>query len=218
MPNFNKLLSELLSSTQVNVNPTAATTIEANGVGKLQITFATSVPPSLQQYAVSSDTVVIPVNGKLKISDLVGVLTITPINVTVKAKQQLTGIINITPTIQHTKPKHVSVQVTNNTISAIIQDGEKIPPPSTPPLIYYTGFGAVQLAGYGVSLTIGDYDPIANVPAGNQIPVTLSGSTTQYGEAFSTIHRSSTGYIIIQNISGSGQFDLFVEDLSLIHI
>jgi len=210
MPNFKKILSNLVTSSAISTDPTASLTIEANGVGQLQITFGTSVPPSLQQYATSSNTVVIPVQGSLKLSGLNGVINVSPVNVTVNVSQQLTGIINTVPAISPKKVKHVSVTVSNGTITSLIQDGNQVTPPTQ--LIYYTGFGAVQLSGYGVSLTISDYDPIAGVPTGEQIPVTLVGSTSQYAEAFTTIHRSATGFIILQNISGTGQFDIFVED------
>jgi hypothetical protein len=210
MPNYKKVLSNLVTSSAISTDPTAALTIEANGVGQLQITFGTSVPPSLQQYAISSNTVIIPVHGSLKLSGLNGVINVTPVNVTVNATQQLTGIINTVPVISPKKVKHASATVSNGTITSLIQDGNKVTPPTQ--LIYYTGFGAVQLSGYGVSLTISDYDPIAGVPTGEQIPVTLVGSTSQYTEAFTTIHRSATGYIIIQNITGTGQFDIFIED------
>ena len=213
MPDIKKAISVLVTTQAQNVDPASVLNINVNGVGQVVITFATQIPPSLQQYAVSSNSVVIPVHGSLNISGLNGILQVIPVNVTVNIQQQITGVVGTTPKIQieHKKVKHVTVTVSNNTVSSANIDGVDTTP-TTGPLTLYTGSDAVQISGYGVQFTIGDYDPVANVPTGAQIPVTLLGNTSQYAEAFMVPHRSSTGYIIIQNISGNGQFNIFTTE------
>jgi len=211
-------ISILKSTSTLTTSPANSLLLDANGTGYLEITFATTIPPQYTQYAISSNTIKIPVYGHVSLS-LKGVTSVTPVDVIVQAEEHYSSLIGTpvgTSVIQ--KPfKTVSIAISSNSVTSIAHDGVSAPPVQSP--IFYVGGSSIQFVGYGVTFTVQDYDPIAGVPAGNPTTISLtSGSSSSLAEAPSNngvaIMRSYTGYIILSNFSGSGIVDLFLENYS----
>ena len=194
----------------ITVNPTQLVNIEANGNGTITITFATTVPQPLSQFAVSNNQVKIPVVGEVQLR-LLGVTNISASgNLNINVQEQAQGILEIPAQIQTKLPQVqnvISVQVTNNTIQNVTVDGQPIPPTN----IIHVGFEPITFVGYNVSFVVQDYDPITNLPAGSPLQVNLQGSSSVEAEypTGSTVLASRTGFIVISNITGSGYFHIF---------
>lgn len=209
------LVSQKLPNQPITVSPSKKLEIKASGVGHLEITFSVHVPPSLAQYAVSSNSVEIPVFGHIEL-ELVGVTSITPVNVTAKIKEYASSLaaINVSkfePKIQ--PPKNVTLSISSGSVSSVIQDNEQIPTPQT--LAFYVGDNNIEFTGYGVEFNVHDYDPIAKVPAGDALYIDLAtGSPTNFEEAPAnagiSVMKSYTGYIVLSNFRGTGIVNMFL--------
>ena len=203
------------TSSPTTIPPNLSLHIIAVGVGSITLKFASSIPSSLSQFAVSgsNNMVTIPVYGKL-ILDVKGVISVIPNNVVLSITQHLQTLSEVIPQAQFNANvvDNVSISVNNNTVSSVLHDNVPIPIPNT--LVYFVASKKIQFVGYGVTFTVSDYDPINKVPAGNPLTIQLNGTQTNFAEAPSNdgIYKteSYTGYIIISNISGTGQMNLFL--------
>lgn len=213
---LNQIFNSKTITKLTQVSPSNRLHITAHGIGYLEVTFATSIPPQFSQYAISSNTIEIPVTGSLTL-ELIGASAINPINVVTNVEEQHSSLasINITPVaIEQKSVKNVSISVSSSSVSSIVQDNVSVPPSQT--LVFYVGNKNIQFAGYGVSFTVQDYDPKAAVPAGNAVSINLTnGSSTNFAEAPANagieVLKSYTGYIILSNFSGTGTVNLFTQ-------
>jgi len=196
------------TSKTITVSPSQLVSIDASGNGSLTITFATSVPQSLSSFATSSNTVTIPVIGKvsLVLSNVSKIVVSGAL--AVKIDEQVQGILVTPSQIKIDVPSfsNISVSVSNNSIASVTIDGQPVGPVN----VINVGFEPITFVGSGVSFSVQDYDPITGLPVGQPVAVNLpSGTSESEYPTGSQILSSRTGYIIITNISGSGYFHIF---------
>jgi hypothetical protein len=191
----------------ITINPTQSIEIHAAGNGFLVITFSNNIPSELQQFAVSPNSVKIPVIGELDMS-LSNVTSILPEGVlNLKIEESPNGIIpkpvKLPKIFEHT----IFVQVSNGSLTNAIVKGSQIQNLNIIPV----GKDPFVIVGQGVSFTIQDYDPITQMPVSPSIFVNLPSSTTTEFEfpSGSTIIASRTGVIMMSNITGTGYFYIF---------
>jgi len=192
----------------ITVSPSQLVSIDASGNGSLTITFATSVPQSLSSFATSSNTITIPVIGKVSlVLSNVSKIVVSGA-VVVKIDEKVQGILETPSQIKVEVPSfsNISVSVSNNSITSVAIDGQPVGPVN----VIHVGFEPITFVGSGVSFNVQDYDPITGLPAGQPIAVNLpSGTSEAEYPSGSQILSSRTGYIIITNVSGSGYFYIF---------
>jgi hypothetical protein len=196
------------TSKTITVSPSQLISIDASGNGSLTITFATSIPQSLSSFATSSNTVTIPVIGKVSlVLSNVSEIVVSG-SLVVKINEQVQGILETPSQIKVEVPSfsNISVSVSNNSITSVTIDGQPVGPVN----VIHVGFEPITFVGSGVSFYVQDYDPITGLPAGQPIAVNLpSGTSESEYPSGSQILSSRTGYIIITNVSGSGYFYIF---------
>jgi len=194
-------------SNTITINPTQSIDIHAAGNGFLIITFSSNIPSELQQFAVSSNSVKIPVIGEIDIT-LNNVTSIQPEGVlNLKIEESPNGIIPKPVELPKTLEQTIFVQVSNGSITNVSVKGSQLQNLNIIPV----GKDPFTIVGQGVSFTIQDYDPITQMPVSPSIFVNLPSSTTTEFEfpSGSTIIASRTGVIMISNITGSGYFYIF---------
>jgi hypothetical protein len=196
------------TSKTITVSPSQVVSIDASGNGSLTITFATSVPQSLSSFATSSNTVTIPVIGKvsLVLSNVSKIVVSGAL--AVKIDEQVQGILVTPGQIKAEVPSFSSilVSVSNNSITSVTIDGQPVGPVN----VIHVGFEPITFVGSSVSFSVQDYDPITGLPVGQPVAVNLpSGTSESEYPTGSQILSSRTGYIIITNISGTGYFHIF---------
>jgi len=196
------------TSQTITVSPSQLISIDASGNGSLTITFAISVPQSLSSFATSSNTVTIPVIGKvsLVLSNVSKIIVSGAL--AVKIDEQVQGILVTPGQIKAEVPSFSSilVSVSNNSITSVTIDGQPVGPVN----VIHVGFEPITFVGSGVSFSVQDYDPITGLPVGQPVAVNLpSGTSESEYPTGSQILSSRTGYIIITNISGTGYFHIF---------
>jgi len=196
------------TSQTITISPSQLVSIDASGNGSLTITFATSVPQSLSSFATSSNTVTIPVIGKvsLVLSNVSKIVVSGAL--AVKIDEQVQGILVTPSQIKIDVPSfsNISVSVSNNSIASVTIDGQPVGPVN----VINVGFEPITFVGSGVSFSVQDYDPITGLPVGQPVAVNLpSGTSESEYPTGSQILSSRTGYIIITNVSGSGYFYIF---------
>jgi len=194
-------------SNVITINPTQSIEIHAAGKGFLSITFSNNIPSELQQFAVSSNSVKIPVIGELDIT-LNNVTSIQPEGVlNLKIVESPNGIVRTHVKLPKIFEHTISVQVSNGSITNVGVKGSQLSNLNIIPV----GKNPFTIVGQGVSFTIQDYDPITQMPVSPSIFVNLPSSTTTEFEfpSGSTVIASRTGVIMISNISGSGYFYIF---------
>ena len=192
----------------ITVSPSQLVSIDASGNGSLTITFVTSVPQSLSSFATSSNTVTIPVIGKvsLVLSNVSKIIVSGALEV--KIDEQVQGILETPSQIKVEVPSfsNISVSVSNNSIASVTINGQPVGPVN----VINVGFEPITFVGSGVSFSVQDYDPITGLPVGQPVAVNLpSGTSESEYPTGSQILSSRTGYIIITNVSGSGYFYIF---------
>jgi len=194
-------------SNVITINPTQSIEIHVAGKGFLVITFSSNIPSELQQFAVSSNSVKIPVIGELDIT-LNNLTSIQPEGVlNLKITESPNGIVQTHVKLPKIFEHTISVQVSNGSITNVgVKDGQ-LPNLNIIPV----GKDPFTIVGQGVSFTIQDYDPITQMPVSPSVFVNLPSSTTTEFEfpSGSTIISSRTGVIMISNITGSGYFYIF---------
>jgi len=211
MVNFKRQINVQVSpgtSKTITVSPSQLVSIDASGNGSLTITFATSVPQSLSSFATSSNTVTIPVIGKvsLVLSNVSKIVVSGAL--AVKIDEQVQGILVTPGQIKAEVPSFssISASVSNNSITSVTIDGQPVGPVN----VINVGFEPITFVGSGVSFSVQDYDPITGLPVGQPVAVNLpSGTSESEYPTGSQILASRTGYIIITNISGTGYFNIF---------
>ena len=196
------------TSKTITVSPSQLISIDASGNGSLTITFAISVPQSLSSFATSSNTVTIPVIGKvsLVLSNVSKIIVSGALEV--KIDEQVQGILETPSQIKVEVPSfsNISVSVSNNSIASVTINGQPVGPVN----VINVGFEPITFVGSGVSFSVQDYDPITGLPVGQPVAVNLpSGTSESEYPTGSQILSSRTGYIIITNVSGSGYFYIF---------
>jgi hypothetical protein len=194
-------------SNAITINPTQSIDIHAAGNGFLIITFSNNIPSELQQFAVSSNSVKIPVIGEIDIT-LNNVTSIQPEGVlNLKIEESPNGIVQTHVKLPKIFEHTIFVQVSNGSLTNVSVKGSQLQNLNIIPV----GKDPFTIVGQGVSFTIQDYDPITQMPVSPSIFVNLPSSTTTEFEfpSGSTIIASRTGVIMISNITGSGYFYIF---------
>jgi hypothetical protein len=196
------------TSQTITISPSQLVSIDASGNGSLTITFAVPVPQSLSSFVTSSNTVTIPVIGKvsLVLSNVSKIVVSGAL--AVKIDEQVQGILVTPSQIKIDVPSfsNISVSVSNNSIASVTIDGQPVGPVN----VINVGFEPITFVGSGVSFSVQDYDPITGLPVGQPVAVNLpSGTSESEYPTGSQILSSRTGYIIITNVSGSGYFYIF---------
>lgn len=203
----------LIVSTSLKISPASKIHLVVNGVGYLEITFATEVPVSLAQYKISSNTVKIPVFGGLSL-DLTNVVSIKPVGVVAQLEEHYSGVAGVTAVkVSHKLIKHILLNISSNSVTNIQLDENQVPPVQNP--VFFVGDANIEFVGYGVSFNVQDYDPLSQVPAGNAVYIDLTnGSSTNFAEAPANagiqILKSYTGFIMLSNFNGTGVVHIFL--------
>jgi len=191
----------------ITINPTQSIEIHASGNGSLVITFSSNIPSELQQFAITSSSVNIPVIGEIDLT-LNNVISIQPEGVlNLKIEESPNGIVQTHVKLPKMLENIISVQISNGSITNASINGNQIPNLNIIPV----GKDPFTIVGQGVSFTIQDYDPITQLPVSPAISVNLPSSTTTEFEFpnGSSIIASRTGVIMISNINGTGYFYIF---------
>ncbi len=191
----------------ITINPTQSIEIHAAGNGSLVITFSSNIPSELQQFAITSSSVNIPVIGEIDLT-LNNVISIQPEGVlNLKIEESPNGIVQTHVKLPKMLENIISVQISNGSITNVSINGNQIPNLNIIPV----GKDPFTIVGQGVSFTIQDYDPITQLPVSPAISVNLPSSTTTEFEFpnGSSIIASRTGVIMISNINGTGYFYIF---------
>ena len=191
----------------ITINPTQSIEIHASGNGSLVITFSSNIPSELQQFAITSSSVNIPVIGEIDLT-LNNVISIQPEGVlNLKIEESPNGIVQTHVKLPKMLENIISVQISNGSITNVSINGNQIPNLNIIPV----GKDPFTIVGQGVSFTIQDYDPITQLPVSPAISVNLPSSTTTEFEFpnGSSIIASRTGVIMISNINGTGYFYIF---------